>query len=273
MLICPKCREKLTEREAPAGSSLLCKNRHCYDKAKSGYVNLLTSNQMHAKLPGDNKLMVQARRTFLNKGYYSPLAEALCGKVLEYAGNSCKILDAGCGEGYYTAQIAEATKEFTPEIVGIDISKAAADCAAKRTKAARFAVASVFHLPVETESCDILTTLFAPFCGEEFVRVLKPAGIMIMVIPAERHLWQLKCAVYEKPYLNEVKDTSIDGFELLDRNTVTGEIHLDNSEDISALFSMTPYFYKTDIAGSERLAKLDSLTTEIGFEILTYRRL
>ena len=269
MLICPKCREKLTDE----GNSLLCKNRHCYDKAKSGYVNLLPSNQMHAKLPGDNKLMVQARRTFLNKGYYSPLAEALCGKVLEFAGNSCKILDAGCGEGYYTARIAEALKGIASEIVGIDISKEAADCAAKRTKEVKFAVASVFHLPIETESVDILTTVFAPFCGEEFIRVLKPGGIMIMVIPAERHLWQLKCAVYENPYLNEMKDTSIDGFRLLDRNTVTGEIHLDSKEDVSALFSMTPYFYKTDAAGSERLAGLDSLTTEIGFEILTYRRL
>lgn len=269
MLICPKCGEKLISE----GNSLLCRNRHCYDKAKSGYVNLLPSNQMHAKLPGDNKLMVQARRAFLNKGYYSPLAEALCGKVLEYAENSCKILDAGCGEGYYTARIAEAAEGIASEIVGIDISKAAADCAAKRTKAAKFAVASVFHLPVEGESCDILTTVFAPFCGEEFIRVLKPGGIMIMVIPAERHLWQLKCAVYENPYLNEIKDTSIDGFELLDRNRVTGEIFLDNSEDINALFSMTPYFYKTGIDGSKRLAELDSLTTEIGFEILIYRRL
>ena len=269
MLICPKCRKKL----APEGKSMICPERHCYDMAKSGYVNLLPSNQMHAKLPGDNKLMVQARRTFLNKGYYSPLADALCKKVMEYTKENCKILDAGCGEGYYTAGIAEAAEGIAAEIVGIDISKAAADCAAKRTKAAVFAVASVFHLPIETESVDILTTVFAPFCGEEFIRVLKPNGIMIMVIPAERHLWQLKCAVYEKPYLNEIKDTSIDGFELLSRNTITGEIFLDSREDISALFSMTPYFYKTDIAGTKRLAELDSLTTETGFEILTYRRL
>lgn len=268
MFICPKCREKLSDE----GKSLLCKNRHCYDKAKSGYVNLLPSNQMNSKLPGDNKLMVQARRTFLNKGYYSVLAKALCEKVTEQAEQSCKILDAGCGEGYYTAEIAKATENLSVEIVGIDISKSAADCAAKRTKSATFAVASVFHLPIETESVDILTTLFAPFCGEEFIRVLKPNGIMIMVIPAERHLWQLKCAVYEKPYLNEVKDTKIEGFELLSRDTVTGEIFLDNSEDINALFSMTPYFYKTDVAGSERLAKLDSLATETGFEILTYKK-
>lgn len=268
MLICPKCREKLISD----GRSMTCPNRHCYDMAKSGYVNLLPSNQTHSKLPGDNKIMVQARRAFLNKGYYSILLEALCKKVMEYAGASCKILDAGCGEGYYTSGIAEATKNISAEIIGIDISKNAADYAARRTKAAAFAVASVFHLPIETESVDILTSLFAPFCGEEFIRVLKPGGIMIMVIPSARHLWQLKCAVYEKPYLNEIKDLAIQGFELLSRDAVIDEISLDNSEDINALFSMTPYFYKTDTAGMERLAALDSLTTETGFEILTYRR-
>lgn len=269
MLICPKCKEKLISD----GRSMTCPNRHCYDRAKSGYVNLLPSNQTHSKLPGDNKIMVQARRAFLNKGYYSVLAEALCGKVTEYAGKSCSILDAGCGEGYYTSEIAEAVSDISPEIVGIDISKSAADYAARRTKSATFAVASVFHLPIESESADILTSVFAPFCREEFIRVLKPGGIMIMVIPSARHLWQLKCAVYEKPYLNETKDTAIEGFELLSMDTVTGEISLGSSEDINALFSMTPYFYKTDIAGTERLSALDSLTTEIGFEILTYRRL
>lgn len=64
MLICPKCGEQLTDD----GRSLVCPNRHCYDKAKSGYVNLLPANQMRSKLPGDNKLMVQSRRNFLDKG-------------------------------------------------------------------------------------------------------------------------------------------------------------------------------------------------------------
>lgn len=269
MLICPKCREKLVSD----GKSMICPNRHCYDIAKSGYVNLLPAGQAHSKLPGDNKIMVQARRAFLNKGYYSILAEALCKKLMEYAGESCKILDAGCGEGYYTSEIANAAEYIASEIVGIDISKSAADYAARRTKSATFAVASVFHMPIESGSVDILTSLFAPFCGEEFIRVLRPGGVMIMVIPSARHLWQLKCAVYEKPYLNEIKDTAIEGFELLSRDTVTGEIALDNREDINALFSMTPYFYKTDAAGMERLAALDSITTEIGFEILTYRRI
>lgn len=269
MLICPKCGERLTD----SGRSYACPNRHCYDKAKSGYVNLLLANQMRTKLPGDNKLMVQSRKKFLDKGYYGILAESLCGEVLKYVRDGCTVLDAGCGEGYYTEKISEVVKDIHTEIIGVDISKNAADYAARRTKSVRFAVASVFHLPIETESCDIVTNLFAPCCGEEFLRVLKRNGIFIMVIPAERHLWQLKCAVYDEPYLNEAKDFALDGFEHIGRKTVSGEILLPCGEDIMSLFSMTPYFYKTGLSGQKRLESLDSLKTEIGFEILTYRKL
>lgn len=267
MLICPKCGEKLNID----GKSYVCSNRHCYDTAKSGYVNLLLANQMNSALPGDNKLMVQARKSFLDKGYYEPLAKALCRTVSEYASEGCKILDAGCGEGYYTEKIAEACPDA--EIVGIDISKNAADYAARRTKAVKFAVGSVFHLPVADESCDVLTTLFAPYCGEEFLRVLKKDGVMIMVIPAERHLWQLKCAVYDKPYLNEVKDFALQGFELVGNEAVSDEITMPCTEDITALFSMTPYYYKTGVEGQQRLEMLNALTTEIAFEILVYKKI
>ena len=268
MLICPKCGGRLAREE----KSFLCPERHCFDIAKSGYVNLLQSNKMNSAMPGDNKLMVQSRKKFLDKGYYEILADALCRTVSAHICEGCRILDAGCGEGYYTEKTAAAVKDAKPEIIGIDISKTAADYAARRTKAAVFAAASVFHMPIESESCDIVTSLFAPYCGEEFLRVLKRGGIFIMVIPAERHLWQLKCAVYDEPYPNAVKDYALDGFEFLGAEKVSGEIILPTGEDIAALFSMTPYFYKTGAEGHERLERLESLTTEIGFEVLTYRK-
>ncbi|MDE7279856.1 MAG: methyltransferase domain-containing protein, partial [Oscillospiraceae bacterium] len=202
MLICPKCGESL----AREGKSFLCPQKHCFDIAKSGYVNLLQSNKMNSAMPGDNKLMVQSRKKFLDKGYYVILAEALCRTVSAHVCEECRILDAGCGEGYYTEKITETVKDMNAEIIGIDISKTAADYAARRTKSALFVAASVFNMPVKSESCNIVTSLFAPYCGEEFLRVLKRGGIFIMVIPAERHLWQLKCSVYDEPYPNAVKD-------------------------------------------------------------------
>lgn len=267
--ICPKCGEKLEKN----GGSLVCPSSHTYDIARSGYVNLLLPQQMNAKLPGDNKLMVDARKNFLGKGYYGILADKFCETVKKYASKGCTVLDAGCGEGYYTVSAAKALPDAF--ISGTDISKTAADAAAKRAKSENaenvfFSVSSVFHMPVKSGSCDVVTSLFAPYCGEEFLRVLKPDGVLIMVIPSERHLWELKEAVYDEPYLNEVKDYALEGFELKENIEVTGEIRLKSKEDIQNLFSMTPYYYKTGEEGHKRLEALEELTTEIGFEILVY---
>lgn len=267
--ICPKCGERLFHRDM----SLYCKNNHVYDISRSGYVNLLLAQQMNTKLPGDNKLMVNARKSFLSKGYYDVLIESFTECVKKYAKNGSLILDAGCGEGIYTVSAArKVPKAF---FMGTDISKTAADAAAKRAKAENvsnvlFSVSSVFHLPVESGSCDMVTTLFAPWCGEEFQRVLKKDGILIMVIPDERHLWQLKEAIYDEPYLNEPSQEIPNGFSLLERLTVHSEITLDNNEDIQNLFSMTPYYYKTGEEGHKRVQALQNLTTEIGFEIIIY---
>lgn len=269
--ICPKCGEQLEKKD----NSLVCSAGHTYDIARSGYVNLLLSESMNTKLPGDNKLMVNARRDFLGKGFYSVLMESFCDAVKKYAAENSVILDAGCGEGYYTVNMAKALPDAL--IMGTDISKTAVDAAAKRSRAEHrdnvfFSVSSVFHMPVKSGSCNMLTTLFAPYCGEEFLRVLKNEGIMIMVIPSERHLWQLKQAVYDTPYLNEVKDFALEGFDLEEHIPVRSEITLDNNMDILNLFSMTPYYYKTSEEGQRRLAALVKLTTEIGFEILVYRK-
>ena len=269
IFICPVCGDKLEI----TGNTYICSKRHSFDKAKSGYVNLLLSKHIGKTVHGDNKLMVQARRSFLDKGYYSPLCEALCDAVNMNI-NGRTILDAGCGEGYYTSAIIDKIRSENKdaEVCGIDISKVAVEYSAKRCRSAELAVASVFHIPVAESSCDMLVTLFAPYCGEEFLRVLKKDGIMIMAIPSENHLWELKQAIYDTPYRNEVKPYDLDGFELVDRKRITYEMQLDAQEDIDALFSMTPYYYRTGREQQERLAHLGKLTTTADFELLVYRK-
>ncbi|MBR6242755.1 MAG: methyltransferase domain-containing protein [Ruminococcus sp.] len=266
ILICPVCGEKLDI----SGNSYSCCKGHCFDAAKSGYVNLLLSKHMGKTVHGDNKLMVQARRDFLEKGYYSRLSELLCRTVKKYF-HGGTILDAGCGEGYYTSAIKAAAGERA-DIYGIDISKTAVDMAAKRNKDITYATASVFHIPAADRSCDMLVTLFAPYCGEEFGRVLKDGGIMIMVIPSELHLWEMKQAIYDTPYKNEVKPYELEGFSLCGKQKLRYTIDLDNAADIQSLFSMTPYYYKTGREQQERLSALEKLTTTVDFEVLTYRK-
>ena len=269
--LCPICQKELTSD----GKSLSCNNRHTFDLSKSGYVNLLPPNAKHSKNPGDNKLMVDARKNFLEKGYYLPLVRELCAQAVRFSKevkNPC-VVDAGCGEGYYTSQVQQALSEVSqPEVFGIDISKFALNAAAKKNKAVRYAVGSVHHLPVAEESCDLLLNLFAPYSGEEFRRVLKKDGIFIMVIPGEEHLLGLKEAIYEEAYKNEVKDYALEGFELVHKAVVEDEILLKSQEDVKNLFMMTPYYYKTSQANKEKLDTLETLRTKIAFEILIYRK-
>lgn len=262
---CPNCCRPLifTER------SYVCSAGHRFDCAKSGYVNLLRPDQKNAKLPGDNKEMVRARRSFLARGYYEPLAKRLAEALAEALPANACLLDAGCGEGYYTDCVQTTLPGAA--LLGVDISKFAVDYAARQNKNIGYAVGSIFHLPLADRSCDGVMTLFAPYCGEEFQRVLKPNGVLALVIPGTQHLLGLKQAIYDHPYENEVKDYALEGFSFVRTLSVEQEITLTPQEDIQNLFTMTPYYYKTSAEDAARLAALSSLTTPISFEILLYR--
>lgn len=265
IFICPVCSEKLDI----SGKSYVCSKNHCFDIAKSGYLNLLTAK--HGAVHGDNKFMLRARRDFLEKGYYKPLCDVVCRTVSEYIEPDSILLDAGCGEGYYTSAVR--AENYGLSIFGIDISKDAVEMAAKRYKSISFLVASVFHIPVQSESCDILLTMFAPYCKEEYLRVLKSDGIMIMVIPSVNHLWELKKAVYDTPYKNEVKPYELDGFSHIGTEHINFTMKINNKTDIQSLFSMTPYYYRTGKYEQERLNSLEYLETQADFEILTYKKI
>ena len=269
ILICPVCREKLDL----SGNSCVCRNNHSFDLAKSGYVNLLLSKHIGKTIHGDNKLMVQARREFLEKGYYAPLKDALCEAALKHLDGDI-ILDAGCGEGYYTSAIYDKFEQTqkSVSIYGIDISKIAIEAAAKRKKNITFAVASVFHIPVQSGSCDMLVTMFSPYCSEEYSRVLRKDGIMMMAVPSTEHLWELKKAIYDEPYLNEVKPFELDKFDLVGHEHIAYNMELISQQDVQSLFSMTPYYYRTGREQQMRLEQICSICTKADFELLIYRK-
>lgn len=271
---CPVCGEDLLKQNQNNNKSLVCKNNHSFDYARSGYVNLLTANRKKTKLPGDNNLMVNARRNFLSRDFYKPMSDKLCEVINSFIPCKGVVLDAGCGEGYYTKNVYRFLSENgkSPYVYGIDIAKCAVDSASKSCKDVEFAVGSVFHIPVKDNSCNVLMSAFAPYCGDEFRRVLKPEGKMILVIPGVYHLWELKKAVYDTPYKNNVQDYELSGFEFIGTEKVDYEIFMENSEDIQNLFAMTPYYYKTGRQEHIRLDALQELRTKVSFEILQYKK-
>ena len=267
---CPICAGALERTDR----TYRCEKNHCFDLSKEGYTHLLPPNRKHSAAPGDDKGMAAARRDFLSRDYYRPLKEALCALAAERTADAPAILDTGCGEGYYTCAIHNALKEAgkSPRTAGTDISKFILRYAAKWEKDIEWAVASSYHLPVEDESIDLLLNCFSPLAIEEFQRVLKPGGIFLYVVPAARHLWEMKEVLYENPYPNEEKETPYEGFSYEGIVPVDASITLQSQSDIHALFQMTPYYWKTPKEGSERLAKLDTLTTQISFRIHVFRK-
>lgn len=270
LFCCPICGAPLERLE----QVYRCPNRHSYDIAAQGYTYLLPVSRKHSKAPGDDKVMSAARKAFLARDYYAPLQRALCRLACDLAPQgTVRVLDSGCGEGYYTAALYHALAQTRKvQLAGIDISKFILRTAARRLKEGEFAVASAYHLPLAADSVDLLLDCFAPLAAEEFRRVLRPGGHFLYVVPAARHLWQFKEVLYDTPYPNEEKREAYPGFSYVDVVPVRDTIHLNCREDIENLLTMTPYVWRTGSAGKERLAVLEELDTEIAFDIHVFRR-
>ena len=268
--ICPFCKQSLNK----ADSRYVCVNNHSFDIAKEGYIHLLPVNKMHSKIPGDTKEMVKARSEFLNAGYYLVFSDALNEIALKFISDEAVITDAGCGEGYYTKRLYDYLIGHNRKINlnAFDISKFAVKAAAKRDKNIHFAVASIFDIPIENETVDLVINIFAPIVDKEFLRILKPKGKLIIAVPGEYHLWGLKKLVYEEPYINEYKETEYNGFRFIDRISVKDNIELTCGNMVNNLFSMTPYYWKTDKKGSEKVKNCEKLSTRIHFDFLVYEK-
>ena len=269
IFFCPVCGKALNKTE----NCYKCDAGHSFDIARQGYVNLLRSQQSSKKHHGDDKLMVSARRRFLESGYYRPLRDKVCELAVKYCPETASVLDAGCGEGWYTAGILEALERAGKhaDIAGIDISKEALKAAGAR-RGISLAVASVFDLPVGDESQDMVVSIFSPLAEAEFRRVLRDGGIFIHVVPDERHLFGLKSEIYESPYLNDAVLTALSGFDLIDDVPLCYMLHLSGTSDILSLFMMTPYYYKTGAEDQKKVMLLDSLDTEVCFRVLVYKK-
>lgn len=268
LFVCPKCKGKLNITPFLA----CCEGGHSYDKSKKGYFNLLLSRG--GGVHGDNKMMVDARRDFLGKGFYSPLAERVSELVSEYAPRTASVLDVGCGEGYYTDYFERAmtSRDGESRVYGFDISKDAVIRAARKNPRVSLSVASAYDMPVADGTVDVAVNMFSPLAREELLRALKTGGIFIMAIPGREHLFGLKSALYDTPYKNEVQDPTLEGFELLRTENISYNITLDNTEDILNLFRMTPYAYRTSSVGRERVESLKRLETAVEFITFVYKR-
>ena len=234
-LRCPVCGGPLLLN----ARTLRCPKAHSFDLAREGYAYLLPMQKKHTADPGDGKAMVRARRAFLSAGHYAPLMQTLAALCAELPHGH--IVDAGCGEGSYDKYLYDALGG--PQLAAFDLSKGA----------------------------DLLLNIFSPMAETEFARMLRPGGHLIYAVPTARHLFGLKEILYDHPYENEVRQTEYDGFSFVRAVSAEAVLTL-QGQSVQDLFAMTPYYWNTPADGAARLAACESLTTEIGFRFLVYKK-
>lgn len=265
-IICPVCENELFLDN----NAYKCKNNHSFDISKYSTVNLSLNNKSSKKRHGDDKKMVVARKEFLDKGYYSPILNSVVKLAKKHCKEGSVLLDAGCGEGYYTSEIAKQIN--ATKIIGIDISKDALRWFKKRCESSVAIVSSIFKMPVKSQSIDLAVNMFAPNPCDEFLRVIKKDGFLIRTFVLKNHLIELKQAVYDNAYYNDEEDVNIDGFCLVEQQETSQKIIVEG-EDIEKLFLMTPYYYKTSKQDQEKLKTLNSLETTIQVMTAIYKKL
>ncbi len=191
-LTCPvrRCGLPLTRQE----HALVCPRDHSFDVARSGYYNLTQPQDRRSAHAGDSKAAVAARRRSLDRGAGDTLRDALVREIATLGlGAGDPMLDAGCGDGFFTASVASA---LGLDACGVDISIPAVDAAARRYPAHAWIVANADRrMPFASRAFRLVMSITAAKHPAEFHRVLVPDGALLLVVPAPDDQAELREAV------------------------------------------------------------------------------
>ncbi len=264
-LICPACETALDWNE----KECRCARGHSFDQAKEGYLNLLLSHQRKSNHPGDDANMIQARRRFFDSGALDLVTEQI--KKSAIGNHQSAILDCGCGEGHFLGALSEA---HDGQFFGVDVSKEAVRCAAKRYKKANWIVANAMRkLPFADHSLDVILSVLAPRNPEEFARILKPDGALILGVPGPNHLIELRSRLaanagdFEEK-ADEAAAKCAPHFSETHRELLCYEQTL-NAAQIADLIQMTPIFWCSSPEAKAGVQQLAELKVTVSFVLLT----
>ncbi|HEM4765615.1 TPA: methyltransferase domain-containing protein [Streptococcus suis] len=252
---CPHCGQALGLDQ----SSLRCPNRHTFDIAKQGYVNLAAQVKQSANY---HKSSFENRQAFLEAGYYDHLYEALEEKIAELGLRS--VLDIGCGEGFYSRKLAE---KMDLDILAFDISKDSILLAAKsdRTKSVKWFVGDLTKLPIQDKTIDGILDIFSPANYQEFARVLKTGGAILKLVPGPNHLKELRHLAKD-----QLRKESYDNQDIVDHfKSYLGQVEqvlVSQTLPITVAYAqvladMTPLFFQVDQSKLD-LSQLTEITVE-----------
>lgn len=249
----------------------VCERGHSYDIARSGYLNLLQPQDRRSREPGDSKAAVAARASLLDAGVGRTLIDALCDKVMALAlPGDPVVVDLGSGTG---DAIAALGRRRAITGIGIDLSSAAAEHAARRWPAHTWVVANADRrLPLLDASVDLVLTLHGRRNPDEAARVLKPAGALLIAAPAPDDVIELRSAVQGSGVERDRSEALIEAhrglFELVERTAVRETLTLDRE----GLLNLLRGTYRgARLAAASRIAAIERMAVTLASEVFVLR--
>jgi 23S rRNA (guanine745-N1)-methyltransferase len=181
------CTESLTR----AGQELHCARGHRFDRAREGYWNLLQPQDRRSPRAGDRDEATAARRRWLARGFAGGLAAAIASRIDARALPAGAVaVDLGCGEGTLTSQLLAP---LPLDAYGVDLSTNAIRLAARAAPALTWIVANADReLPFADASVDLALSIFGRRPPAELSRVVKASGALLVVVPGEDDLFELR---------------------------------------------------------------------------------
>jgi 23S rRNA (guanine745-N1)-methyltransferase len=256
-VLCPvrACGAPLERRE----QSWVCPRGHSFDIARNGYCNLLQPQDRKSKSPGDPKEAALARRRFLEAGHGNFLLHALHKEI-----QGTTVLDVGCGEGYFLGFLSKGR-----EAHGVDLSVLAIDLAARRWPGVHWWVVNADRaLPFADGSFDTALSIAGRRPAGELRRVLKPGGLLLVAVPGEDDLIELREAVLgEGRLLGRVEKTVAElagTFELRSHRTVR------SVEKVVARDALAATYRGARESQRQKLEDLGEVQVTLSFDLLRF---
>lgn len=250
--------------------SLICENKHTYDFAKQGYLNLLA--QPH-KVKYSRELFEARKKIIVDEEFFAPLTEEIIRIIkAHYTDHDMlHILDAGCGEGSHLANIFSNLAN-DGMAVGLDISKEAILEAAKNYEKYIWAVADLVHTPFQTEKFEVILNILSPANNLEFNRLLTENGIIIKVVPESDYLTEIREQLFkdhaQENYSNQaVVEHFKENFRLINNKRITYTKQL-NQAALQSLLQMTPLAWDMEETQARYFSKLSETEITVDLTIL-----
>jgi 23S rRNA (guanine745-N1)-methyltransferase len=247
-----------------------CARGHSYDVARTGYINLLQPQDRRSRTAGDSRQAIEARARLLAAGIGSAILTSMVDRVAARASPGALIVDLGSGSGELLAGIVTRVEVLA---VGIDLSTAAAEHAARRYPSMTWVVANADRgVPLLDRTADVMVSMHGRRHPAECARVLTRAGALIVAVPAPDDLIELRAAVQGRPVPRDrsaaLEEEHAPYFRVVDRSELREQHSLDG-ESLRGLLRATYRGERASVAS--RIDALDRLDVTLASQVLTFQ--